>query len=64
MLRKTLSGIANNIATFTQNGISADDIIVAVILDGIEKVDKSVVEFFGEMEKESSIYLDDDVEAL
>lgn len=47
MLRKTLAGVSNNIATFVQNGISADDIIVAVIMDGIEKVDPSVVDLFG-----------------
>lgn len=51
MLRKTLAGVSNNIAVFNQNGISADEIIVAVVMDGIEKVDSSVVEFFGEMEK-------------
>ncbi len=51
MLRKTLAGVSNNIAVFTQNGIPSDEIIVAVVMDGIEKVDSSVVEFFGEMEK-------------
>ncbi len=47
MLRKTLAGVSNNIATFVQNGYSADDIVVAVVMDGIEKVDSSVVDFFG-----------------
>ena len=61
MLRKTLAGVSNNIAYFVQNGYSADDIVVAVVMDGIEKVDPSVVDFFGEMEKESNIYLDDDI---
>lgn len=51
MLRKTLAGVSNNIATFVQNGIPSDDIIVAVVMDGIEKVDPSVVELFGELEK-------------
>jgi hypothetical protein len=51
MLRKTLAGVSNNIANFVRNGISSDDIVVAVIMDGIEKVDPSVVDFFGEMEK-------------
>lgn len=51
MLRKTLAGVSNNIANFVQNGISADDIIVAVVMDGIEKVDATVVDFFSEMEK-------------
>jgi len=49
MLRKTLAGVSNNIATFVQHGISADDIIVAVVMDGIEKVDPSVVDLFGEL---------------
>lgn len=61
MLRKTLAGVSNNIATFVANGISSDDIVVVVVMDGIEKVDPSVVGFFGEMEKESNIYLDNDV---
>ena len=59
MLRKTLAGVSNNIATFVQNGLSPDEIIVAVIMDGIQKVDPSVVDLFGELEKESNIYLDD-----
>lgn len=46
MLRKTLAGVANNIATFVRNGISADEIAVCVVMDGIEKVDSSVVTFF------------------
>lgn len=62
MLRKTLAGVSNNIATFVQNGIPSDDIVVAVVMDGIQKVNSSVVDFFTEMEKESNIYLDDDVE--
>lgn len=61
MLRKSLAGVSNNIATFVQNGISADDIAVAVVMDGIEKVNPNVTDFFGEMEKESNIYLDDDI---
>jgi len=35
MLRKTLAGVSNNIATFVANGIPADEIIVAVVMDGI-----------------------------
>lgn len=60
MLRKTLAGVSNNIATFVGNGVSSDDIVVAVVMDGIEKADPSVVDFFNEMEKESNIYLDED----
>lgn len=64
MLRKTLAGVSNNIATFVQNGISADNIAVAVIMDGIEKVNSTVISFFGEMQKQSNIYLDDDIEPM
>lgn len=64
MLRKTLAGVANNIATFVKNGISSDQIAVVVIMDGIEKVDPSVVDFFSEMEKESNIFLEDDIDPL
>jgi hypothetical protein len=35
MLRKTLAGVSNNIATFVKNGMSADDIVVVVVMDGI-----------------------------
>ena len=35
MLRKTLAGVANNIATFAKNGISSDKIAVCVVMDGI-----------------------------
>jgi hypothetical protein len=51
MLRKTLAGVSNNIATFAKNGIPSDDIVVAVMIDGIEKVDTTVVDLFGELEK-------------
>lgn len=39
MLRKTLASVSNNIATFVQNNIPSDDIIVAVIINGILKLD-------------------------
>lgn len=64
MLRKTLAGVANNIATFVRNGVSADEIAVCVVMDGIEKVDNSVVTFFEEMEKESNIYLDGEIDPI
>ena len=35
MLRRTLSGIASNIATFIKNGFSSDEIAVFFIMDGI-----------------------------
>ena len=44
MLKSTLSGIAENISNIvTKQKISSDKIGVFVIMDGIEKVDKSVV---------------------
>jgi hypothetical protein len=46
MLRKTLAGVSNNIATFVRNGVPSDDIIVSVVMDGIEKVHETVVDFF------------------
>ena len=49
MLRRTLAGISQNIATFVKNGFSPDDIGVFFIMDGIEVVDPSVVDFFAEM---------------
>lgn len=45
-LRGTLAGIAESIRHFIDNKIPPDDIVVAVIQDGIEKVDPSVIEFF------------------
>ena len=62
MLKRTLNGVAENIAMFVKNGIPSDQIGVFVIMDGIEVVDPSVMQFFWEMEKENSIYLEDDVD--
>lgn len=62
MLRRTLSGVADNIRTFVRNGYSPDDIAVVFVMDGIEVVDESVLGFFAEMEKENYIYLEEDVE--
>lgn len=42
MLKKTLSGIRENIKIFAANGYSYNDIGVFVIMDGIEVVDPSV----------------------
>ena len=42
MLKKTLSGIEDNIATFAKNGISSDKIAVCVVMDGIEFADPSI----------------------
>lgn len=52
MLKSTLAGIAENISNIvTKLKISSDKIGVFVIMDGIEKVDKSVVEYFEELER-------------
>lgn len=39
MLRRTLSGITNNIVNFAKLGLNPDKIGVFVIMDGIEVVD-------------------------
>ena len=35
MLKRTIGGVAHNIATFVKNGIPSDKIGVFVIMDGI-----------------------------
>ena len=64
MLRRTLAGVANNIATFTRNGISSDKIAVCVVMDGIEKVDHTTAKFFEQMDKDSNLYLDDEIDPM
>lgn len=62
MLKSTLIGIAENISNMVAyEHIPPDDIGVFVIMDGIEKVDKSIVEFFEDMEKSNHINLGDNV---
>ena len=39
MLRRTLSGISNNILNFVKDGVNPDKIGVFFIMDGIEVVD-------------------------
>lgn len=47
MLRSTLAGISENISNLiVHEGVEPDKIGVFVIMDGIEKVDSSVVEYF------------------
>lgn len=43
-LKRTLSGVKNNIKNFVNNGIRSDQIVVCVILDGIEATDPSISE--------------------
>lgn len=35
MLKRTIKGVADNIATFVKNGVPSDQIGVFVIMDGI-----------------------------
>lgn len=47
MLKSTLSGVADNIANLVAyEKMSPDDIGVFVMMDGIEKVDPSVIDYF------------------
>ncbi len=47
MLKSTLAGVAENIANLVAlEGLDPDKIGVFVIMDGIEKVDKSIVDYF------------------
>ena len=64
MLRKTLIGISKNILEFNQKGIASHEIGVFVIMDGIEHVDKSVVDFYEALEHQNSIYLDPDIDKI
>ncbi|MCB0371088.1 MAG: hypothetical protein KDD45_17130 [Bdellovibrionales bacterium] len=58
MLKSTLAGIAENIAHMVAyEGISPDDIGVFVMMDGIEKVDQSIIGYFEELERSSNINL-------
>lgn len=46
MLKSTLDGIKMNINNLVRSGVNTDKIGVFVIMDGIEKVDSSVVDYF------------------
>lgn len=47
MLKSTLAGVAENISNLvTRENISSDKIGVFVLMDGIEKVDQTVVDYF------------------
>ena len=60
MLKRTLEGIADNIDLLIEKGTSPDDIYVAIIIDGIQKVDPSLFTYFEEFERESQIFLEQD----
>lgn len=42
VLKKTLTGVAQNIDEMVRSGVSPDDIFVVVMVDGVQKVDKSL----------------------
>lgn len=47
MLKSTLAGVSENIANLVAvEGIDPDKIGVFVMMDGIQKVDKSIVDYF------------------
>jgi hypothetical protein len=58
MLKKTLAGIGENIANMVAyEGVNPDEIGVFVMMDGIEKVDHSILSYFEELERSSNINL-------
>lgn len=58
MLKSTLAGISENIANLVLNEqVDPDKIGVFVIMDGIQKVDSSVVDYFEELERSHNINL-------
>lgn len=62
MLKSTLAGVAENISNLvTRENISSDKIGVFVLMDGIEKVDPSVVDYFEELERMNNINLGDNI---
>ena len=62
MLKSTLAGVEENIQNLVAlEGLDPDKIGVFVIMDGIEKVHDSVVEYFEELERSSNIFLGDNV---
>lgn len=59
-LKTTLAGIGQNIDRLVAGGMDPDKIAVFCIMDGIEFVDSTVVEYFQDLERESEIYLTED----
>lgn len=57
MLKDSIRGIEDNIIKMISSGVNPDSIAVFVIMDGIEKVDGTVIDYFEELERESFIYL-------
>lgn len=62
MLKSTLAGVAENISNLVaREKISSDKIGVFVLMDGIEKVDETVVDYFEELERMNNINLGDNI---
>ena len=58
MLKSTLAGVTKNISNLVaREKISSDKIGVFILMDGIEKVDESVVGYFEELEWMNNINL-------
>jgi precorrin-6B methylase 1 len=45
MLNNTLQGIGENIVQLYKQGVDPDKIVVVIVQDGIEKMDKSILPF-------------------
>jgi hypothetical protein len=43
VLKKTLGGVADNVDEMIKSGVSPDDIFVVVVIDGILKVDPTLL---------------------
>lgn len=62
MLKSTLAGVAENISNLVaREKISSDKIGVFVLMDGIEKVEESVVGYFEELERMNNINLGENI---
>lgn len=53
-------GVADNIDKLTKSGVSPDDIVVVVVVDGLQNLDSSMFDYFEEFERESQIFLEED----
>ncbi len=60
VLKKSLTGIAQNIDQLVRSGVSPDDIFVVVMIDGVKNVDRSLYEYFQEFQRESDTFIDED----
>jgi hypothetical protein len=51
MLKDSIKGIEDNVSKLIKSGVNPDSIGVFVIMDGIEKVDPTIVDYFEELER-------------